>query len=89
LAKDKAPDLFNEIIKSVGEHTTKAPQTTHKSTTNAPQIPHEPPTDEPLTKYHVRFYPSTWNRLKAEAKARGLSTSALLRLVIREWLQSG
>ena len=89
MAKDKAPDLFNEIIKSAGERTTKAPQTTHEPPTEAPRTTHEPPTDEPLTKYHVRFYPSTWTRLKSEAKARGLTTSALLRLVIREWLQSG
>ena len=95
MSKKGVPDNFmDDFLKSGGrdpykegdpqtpdKNTTEAPQETHKRTTNDPQTTHN------MTKYHVRFEPATWERLKAEAAARGLSVSAMLRMIVAAWLK--
>ena len=74
------------------QHTSDT-QPTDKQPTNAPQGHYDNATSTPQTthnlkKYHVRFDPDTWARIQAEARQRGLSTSAMLRMIVNEWIRS-
>ena len=81
MAKNDMPDLMGEILggRKTDRKPTKCPQTTHESTTDTPQR-------EALEKYHVRFHPSVWSLLEKHFRAKGISVSAGLRLVVSEYL---
>ena len=69
------------------EQPTEAPQRNHEVTTEDPQKHHKQPTREALTKYHVRFNPDDWQWLKEHFEGKGLTVSAGLRMIAREYQQ--
>ena len=86
MSKQKVPENFmQDFLKSGGrspdkQHTGDT-QTTDEHSTDAVQTTHR------LKRYDVRFDPDTWARIQTEARRRGLSTSAMLRMIVNEWLQ--
>jgi hypothetical protein len=42
-------------------------------------------TDERAIGQNVSMYPADWELVKAEAECKGLTTSAALRMILREW----
>ena len=96
MAKDNAPDLFDDIEKRViGDKPTKrheVPRTEDEQSTDEPRDTHAGTTDDPqkraLEKHHIRFDPDTWAALRREARRRGLTASALVRMIVNEWLRS-
>ncbi len=42
-------------------------------------------TEERAIGQNVSMYPADWDLVKAEAECKGLTTSAALRMILREW----
>lgn len=87
MAKSKkvnADGLFEELATGSylkGEQATNERQEADERQTNERQ------TADNMERYNVRFSPRMWDRLKSEAQRRSVSTSALLRMIVSEWLE--
>ena len=83
---DRKPtkDLMGEALSgSAHKRTTEAPRTPHRKPTNAPQATHK----STLEKYHVRFAPEDWKLLQEHFDDQGISVSAGLRQIVREYMK--
>jgi hypothetical protein len=80
MAREKTKDLISQMI----------PQTTHEQPTETPQKTHESTTDTPqrgaMEKYNIRMLPTDWEALKRHFEAKGLTISAGLRMVLKEYM---
>ena len=85
MSKKAVPDDFMDSFMS-----GKDPQKTDKDTTTDPQATDERPTRDvqktPLERYQFRLHPEDWRRLQDHFEARGISVSAGIRMIIREYL---
>ena len=61
-------------------------QTTHKHSTDDTQTTHEGSTNAVLKRYDVRFAPDDWDQLKRHFESKGLTISAGLRMIAKEYL---
>ena len=76
------------ISKDLIEQMTGDTQTPTKHGTDDTQTTHERSTNT-LKRYDVRFDPEDWERLGTVARDRGTSISALLRMIVRKWMDGG
>ena len=87
MSKDKLPkDMFspNDILSEVAhKRPTTDPQETHKGTTNDPQTTHDV---GPLKKRHIRIADNDWQRLQDYFSSQGLSVSAGIRMIIKQYM---
>ena len=60
-----------------------------KHSTKNTQTPHERSTDATLKRYDVRFNPDDWEWLKQHFQAKGLTVSAGLRMIVKEYMNRG
>lgn len=60
-------------------------QSTHKQLTTDPQTTDSQQGETP--RRQIRISDTDWERLTWAARSRGISTSALIRQVLREWLK--
>ena len=91
MSKKPLPDM-DELYQLKTKKRTNDIQTTDKRLTTDAQ-----PTDSVGTtdaregetpRRQIRISDSDWRRLTQDAKARGISTSALVRQILREWLRN-
>lgn len=90
MSKQKVPDNFmSDFLKSGGQPTDNQPtnntQTPDNSSTDTVHTTHKRST---LKRYDVRFDPATWAQIQAEAHRRGLTASAMLRMIVNEWIHT-
>lgn len=70
---------------------SKKPDDTQKATegsTSTAQTTRKGSTDNTLKRYDVRFDPNDWEWLKQHFRAKGLTVSAGLRMVIKQYIES-
>lgn len=79
--KQVPPDLMDRLA----GRTTQTPD---KHSTNDTQTTHIHSTSNTLKRYDVRLDPDDWEWLKAHFKTRGLSVSAGLRMIVKEYINS-
>jgi len=61
-------------------------QPTDKRRTNEVQASDNRQTNDALTRYNIRLHESDWNRLKQVAAAEGTSASAVIRRLVKKYL---
>lgn len=81
MAREKTKDLISQMV----------PQTPHEQPTEDPQTPHESTTTDPragpMQKYHIRMNPGDWETLKRYFAADGLTISAGIRSVLKQFIR--
>ena len=83
MSKKPMPSMDELVNLKAKRDDTQAPT---KHSTNNTQTPHERSTDATLKRYDVRFNPDDWEWLKQHFQAMGLTVSAGLRMIVKEYM---
>ena len=93
MAREKTKDLISQMIPTTDNQRTDDAQQTDKRLTDDSQTTDNQRTDNAqkgeTPRRQIRIPDTDWNRLTVEATERGISTSALVRQILREWLRKG
>jgi|GEM_PF-2839871 hypothetical protein len=82
MSKKPIPDMDDLMALKSRKATQKATE----SSTDDTQAPHKHSTGNTLKRYDVRFNPDDWEWLKQHFEAKGLTVSAGLRMIVKEYL---
>ena len=76
----RTPDLLDSMLPK------KDTQQPTEASTNTPQTPDIHSTKAALKRYDVRFAPDDWKWLKSHFRTKGLTVSAGLRMIVKEYI---
>jgi predicted DNA binding CopG/RHH family protein len=75
-----------EVFESFLGEQTSDPQTAPERTPSGSQKADNRQTNDTLERHNIRLSSADWEALERRAATKGISTSALIRMVLREYL---